>query len=252
MISAVAKVKVNYLTSIPWLLCRATTPEVAKECLAQFDSADARHHEQLSIQVLSFGTPTRRELEQLAAWAGEGEPPLGPNLGRVVDMMCCIPFDDTRAEGPHASLSRAASNTRASSWAWDAATTRLKQNFVHYDELMTATGANTQLLWNAWSKIVKNSGRMSRGLRKRKKEIIKRVYTIVSAPGFGYGFGEEDFIDDDAELPGDDDKKIKPYEKELFSVLSTTAQRLMSSYLEVGPGPPTVGKPPNITHTMLS
>ena len=58
-------------------------------------------------------------------------------------------------------------------------------------ELAPTTRADMQGLWNAWSGILKTKGKLHRSLRKPVHHIHKRIYTVLSTPGFDAGAAGE-------------------------------------------------------------
>ena len=148
--------------------------------------------------------------------------------------MCNVPFDDINGKIPHATLSRVASSTRASLWAWDAASARVKHNFDTVKDVGPKTDADLQGLWNSWSSILKtNAIRKRRSLRLKEKLVYKRVYTIMSALGFGDGVAAAGVLGDDEcdgcleGGGGDDDAAPADFHGDM-----SAAGKLMMGYLE--------------------
>ena len=231
-----AKKKLEYLDIRPWLLARADTVDVAKRAVELWGLALPSDHHPLTCELLAPGTLCRLQVDVFIA-TGQ----IGNTLRASIDMIRNIPFDDSHGEGPHAHLSRASSNTRRSSWCWNASTARQAQHFIDIEAIPPPVSANTQAVWNAWSSVTRRTGK-SRCVRKQAKLVESCVYQVLSADGFRADLADDVMIDRDDE--GDDCVMLDAPDHDgevdvdaaaaraLRDVLTNDDQSMLTGYLE--------------------
>ena len=162
----------EYLRKIPWKLCRMTEPEVAKACLAQYDSGTS--HCPLSAYFLSPDQWLRSHVEAVAA-GGIASDILVAEL-RMYDV---FPMDDSICETPHAVGNSIARGSKHCAFSWVAASMRLQQNLADIKTWRHAVRADLQSLWLRYASILQTNPRFKhRNVRVSRKLFIDQVYQM--------------------------------------------------------------------------
>ncbi len=119
-------------------------------------------------------------------------------------------MNDRIAEGPHAAFKRESARTRSSSFVWNSASVRLKQNCADFHELCEQTDRDEQAAWNAAPSCIFNQRNPLKPCRMKPGTAYSRVYDICSHPHFAHGKSDAMALppalmpDDGGEGPGHD------------------------------------------------
>ena len=160
----------EYLLRIPWKLCRLREPEVAKECIAQYDSGLL--HCPLSHYLLSPDGPLRSHVKAVAAGGSVSD-----LLEEALRTFEAFPMDDSVCETPHAVGNAIARQSKHCAFSWVAASIRLKLNLQDVKTWRHAVRADIQSLWLRYASILQSDPRMQhRNVRIPRKQFIHRLY----------------------------------------------------------------------------
>ena len=211
-----AEEKLEVFNQIPCLLSRLHEPNIRDACLAQWNEAAWEDHDPVSIEFLAPGSLLRRDIEAMGS-DGSG---MSPRLTEAWQSLRMVVLDDTPGESPHASMRHTALKVRASSWPWQAASNRLRQNLVDLDFFIDDVHPRTDLqyLWDHTGTLLQtrlgNKGQRNAKMTRRSRELA--VYTMYgdekidvrALPGERSGSGSDDEGGDDGRPGRDDDADI--------------------------------------------
>jgi hypothetical protein len=150
------------------VLCRLDEPGVKDLALAQWRSAPAHSHHEVSREFFGEGSALLPLVEAI-----DEEGNMHATLAAECDSIADIPFDGTAAEEPHARACRVGEASRASSWPWIASTMRLTQNLADCHDLPERCGVSLQRLWNNWKSVTQTNPKFCR----RNRRVVDVVFT---------------------------------------------------------------------------
>ena len=113
--------------------------------IAEFAESPIDAHDPISIDFLAPSSALRKDIEAMN--------PDGTNMSERLamswDALRWSPIDDTPGESPHARLKHVEANHKASSWAFQVSTERLKQNLSDIQNIMPiiTPPVDAQFLW---------------------------------------------------------------------------------------------------------
>lgn len=193
-----ARDKLAFLDTLPFLLGRLEQAGVRDRVLAQFDECAVNDHDPISVRFLEPGCSFRRDIEAMNPDGSN----MSERLANEWEALRRSPIDDTPGESPHARLKYVQTNRKAASWAFQVATERLNQNLNDIAEMMpTITPAvDLQFLWDRPSSILRvcKGKKALQNRRLKRLDLEDRVYTMSQFWNFK--------IEDMAPVEYDEDK----------------------------------------------
>ena len=129
LVCGLGRSKLAHLDKVPYLLARWGEGGIKEQALEQFASAAHTEHEALTLLFLREGSDLRCIIDRCS----EMDALADPTFKAAIDRVRCIPLDDSKCERPHARAAWVGHASRASKWPWVAASVRLDQNIMDFE-----------------------------------------------------------------------------------------------------------------------
>ena len=100
--TVIARKKIKYLDTVPWLLTRLLSPGIRERALNQYASKRKEQHHPISVMFLDESGELYPHVMALDADGCNAS----PQLEKAVARLNSISVNDTRNEGPHAQFKR--------------------------------------------------------------------------------------------------------------------------------------------------
>ena len=165
--------KLGHLVELPYLLSRLAEPGVKAQVDALWAARPAHEHHRVTRSFM------QRFADDVANIGPDGTP-ITARLATELAAMNGTPMDDSVAEGPHARLKTVSNHSRASGFAWVAATTRLSQTLQDLKTLPSSVGVSLESCWVRPKSILQpeHSRRRQKNVKMTDRIFHKRVYEM--------------------------------------------------------------------------
>ena len=171
-----AKIRHQYLSTVPWLLARLLQPGVKQRCIDLYNANT--QHEPLTHMFLHPDGELRAHVDALAP-DGSGASEL---LAQEVKVLGNIPFDGSIAEGPHAKGSSIGRQAKGCGFPWVASAMRLGQNLRDARRWSKAMNIDLQTQWMKHKSVLQtdfaNAAKLDRNVKMSAIEFRKRLYHV--------------------------------------------------------------------------